>query len=563
MPKDSLKKDHQVSVIETILTLQDEFKGIILNIIGAFDKDQCFPPFKGIVLETNLKPAIGYIRYSDKKQDGNNSIIIQKRQIENKANQEGYYIILWCMDKAVSATHKDAINRPWMKVLFECASSEIFAGAIFFCEESRVSRQVKDFVRDAHDPLKEDKPTLKFFSTSEPGEWNPSKPHIQAKLLIYRDESAYKKDRTIRYQQSCLYPSDGQKPTRPGSQLPYGYAKDENGEVVIDNTENKADIVYLIHYLSSFGYSNKFIATLLEEGGIPSPKGKTWVASMIDKITQNLFYQGHLTWNVRQSRSNSARNEIDQIDLFQNNHKAIIPLHLAETVKQMKIFKNQYGRNMDTPFTLKNLLECKNCNAPLTSKNFTSGKSKSDIQKYVYRCANCKKFVAAEKVHDFVFKKIFEHLSKNSIVMKKEAVNMLKKWKKILRQKQDNVTKAIQHVKEQERFVVNVTTPEEMELANSIAFTHNRLSEKGSELEELSEKIEKLLNPSELDIIFMNFFDHTSNTLNDLELRSLSLFLIDKVELNLTTMNASIDYRITPFIDLEKWISHITADLAV
>jgi site-specific DNA recombinase len=563
LPKKSITKDHQISVIETILSLQDEFKDVIENIIGVFDYDQCFPPFKGVPLETNLKPAIGYIRYSDKKQDGNNSIAIQKRQIENKANQEGYHIILWCMDKAVSATHKDAINRPWMKVLFECASSEKFAGAIFFCEESRVSRQVKDFVRDVHDPLKEDKPTLKFFSTSEPGEWDPSKPHIQAKLLIYRDESAYKKDRTIRYQQNCLYPSEGQKPTRPGSPLPYGYAKDENGEVVIDNTENKADIVYLINYMSSLGYSNNFIAALLNECNIPSPKGKKWIASMIDKILQNLFYQGHLTWNVRQSRSNSAKNEIYQIDLFENNHDAIIPLHLAETVKQMKIFKSQFGRNMDTPFTLKNLLECKNCNAALTSKNFTPGQSKSNQQKYVYRCANCKKFVATEKVHDIVFKKVFEHLSKNSIVMKKEAVNMLKRWKKILKQKQDIVTKTIQHVKEQERFVVNVTTPEEMELATSITFTNNLLFERASELEELSKKIEKLLNSSELDTLFMNFFDHTSKSLNNLELRSLSLFLIDKVELNLTTMNASVDYRITPFIDLEKWIRHITADLAV
>jgi site-specific DNA recombinase len=563
LPKKSITKDHQESVIETILTLQDEFKDVIENIIGVFDYDQCFPPFKGVPLETNLKPAIGYIRYSDKKQDGNNSIAIQKRQIENKANQEGYHIILWCMDKAVSATHKDAINRPWMKVLFECASSEKFAGAIFFCEESRVSRQVKDFVRDVHDPLKEDKPTLKFFSTSEPGEWDPSKPHIQAKLLIYRDESAYKKDRAIRYQQSCLYPSDGQKPTRPGSPLPYGYAKDENGEVVIDNTEHKADIVYLIHYLYSIGYSNNFIAAFLKECDIPSPKGKTWGASMIDKIIQNLFYQGHLTWNVRQSRTNSAKNKLDQIDLFENNHAAIVPLHLAETVKQMKIFKTQFGRNMDTPFTLKNLLECKSCNAPLISKNFTPGQSKSTQQKYVYRCTNCKKFVDAEKVHDIVFKKVFEHLSKNSIVMKKEAVNMLKKWKTTLKQKQNNVSETIQHVKDQERFVVNVTTPEERELTNSIAITLNQLSEKAIELADLSEKIEKLLDSSELDILFISFFDHKSNSLNDLELRSLSLFLIDKVELNLTTINASIDYRITPFVDLEKWISHITADLAV
>ncbi|MGD6870611.1 recombinase family protein [Sutcliffiella horikoshii] len=561
MPRKSITKDHQDSVIETILTLQDEFKDMIENIIGVFEYDQCFPPFKGVALETNLKHAIGYIRYSDKKQDGNNSIAIQKRQIENKANQEGYHIILWCMDKAVSATHKDAINRPWMKVLFECASSETFVGAIFFCEESRVSRQVNDFVRDVHDPLKEEKPTLKFFSTTEPDEWDPTKPHIQAKLLIYRNESEFKKDRAVRYQQNCMQPSNGQKPIRPGSALPYGYTKDEHGDIIIDNTEHKADIVYLINYLSSLGFSNNIIALYLNECNIDSPKGKTWVPSMIDKIIQNLFYQGHLTWNVRKSRSNSARKDLGQIDLFENYHKPIIPLHLAELVIQMRRFKNQFGRNMDTPFILKDLLECKSCKVPLISKNFTSGKSTK--KKLVYRCVSCKKYVEIDRVHEIIFKKVFEHLSKNRVVMNKEVMTMLKRWKKTLTQKQENVSKTILHVKEQERFVTNGSTPEEVELANSITSILNQLSGKSTELGNIKDKIEQLLDPVELDTLLTNFFNYESNSLTQVELRSLSLFFIEKIELNFTSVNASIDYRITPFVNLENWISQATADLAI
>ena len=550
----------KVSNIDKILVLQQEFKDIIKDIIGTIEYDQCIPPIGDEALQPNIKTAIGYIRYSDKKQDDNNSIAIQKRQIENKAQQEGYYIILWCMDKAVSATHKAALKRPWMKVLFASASLETFVGAIFFCEESRVSRRVNDFVKEVYDPLKEAKATIKFYSTTEPDEWDPDKPHIQAKLLIYRNESDYKKGRILQYQQNCLDPSKGQKVIRPGSPLPYGYVKDKEGEIVVDNSEQMADIVYLIYYLASWGYSNKFIASFLNECEIPSPKEKSWVASMIDKILQNLFYQGHLTWNVRDSHTNSKRKELGQFDLFENYHEPIIPQHLADIVKQMKSFKNQFGRNMDTPFTLKDLMICKSCELPLTSKNFTSGKSKKE--KHVYRCVKCKKCVEVKHVHDIVFKKFFEHLSKNGVVMKKEVIRTLKSWKKTLKQKQDKVLKTLQHVKEQERITIYGTDLTEIEFANSIAITLNYLSEKGTELTNIIGKVEQMLNTAELEILFSRFFGLDSNSLSELELRSLCLFFIEKIEMNLSNVNLAIQYKLTPFVDLEKWISQTTADLA-
>ncbi|WP_421379642.1 recombinase family protein [Bacillus salacetis] len=562
--------EQQVSNLDTILTLQQEFKEIIQSIIiGPINLGECLPSIKKLPSEP-IRMAIGYIRYSDKKQDENNSIAIQKREIENKARLEGYQIILWCMDKAVSATHKSALKRPWMQVLFESALLKDFNGAIFFCEESRVTRQVHDFVRGVHDPLKEKKVTIKFFSTTEPNEWDPNKPHIQAKLLIYRNESEYKKNRTIWYHQNCLYPSEGQKPKRPGAPLPYGYIKGEEGEVSIDNSEHKADIVYLIYYLSSYGYSNKYIATYLNECGIPSPKEKKWSASMIDKILHNLFYQGHLTWGVRDSNTNSARKKIGQFELFEHQHDAIIPQHLADGVKQMKRFKSQFGRNLNTPFALKDLIVCKDCGERLISKNFTPGTSKKDKdknndkkkqnQKLVYRCVNCIKYVEVEQVHAIFLKKFFDHLSKNNSMMKREIRNSLKRWDKTLKQKQMKISQSLQHVKEQERFVAHESEMVGSELAISIADTLSFLSEKNNEIAELIEQIEKMLEADELELYLTKFFDHQSNMLNDLELRSLSLFFIEKIELDLSTNNAAIHYRITPFIDLENWIGQVTAD---
>ncbi|MDF0728964.1 recombinase family protein [Cytobacillus sp. S13-E01] len=87
-------------------------------------------------IETLLKPAIGYIRYSSLKQKDKYSVDIQKQEILQRAKEEGYYILLWCVDEAVSATHNRAIDRPWMQVLYQTALLDEFQGAIFFYDDS-------------------------------------------------------------------------------------------------------------------------------------------------------------------------------------------------------------------------------------------------------------------------------------------------------------------------------------------------------------------------------------------------------------------------------------------
>ena len=71
----------------------------------------------------------------------------------------------------------------------------------------------------------------------------------------------------------------------------YGYRHDENGKLVID--EKEAEVVRLIFRMSREGASLSQIAGVLQEQGIPSPRGKAvWSRESLRKILNNEKYLG-------------------------------------------------------------------------------------------------------------------------------------------------------------------------------------------------------------------------------------------------------------------------------
>lgn len=71
----------------------------------------------------------------------------------------------------------------------------------------------------------------------------------------------------------------------------YGYRHDENGKLVID--EKEAEVVRLIFRMSREGASLSQIAGVLQEQGIPSPRGKVvWSRESLRKILNNEKYLG-------------------------------------------------------------------------------------------------------------------------------------------------------------------------------------------------------------------------------------------------------------------------------
>lgn len=71
---------------------------------------------------------------------------------------------------------------------------------------------------------------------------------------------------------------------------PYGYAKDANGDLVIEPTE--AEVIRLIFSSALNGIGTYKIAQMLESRGIPTRKGGKWSGSTIKGILVNEKYYG-------------------------------------------------------------------------------------------------------------------------------------------------------------------------------------------------------------------------------------------------------------------------------
>lgn len=108
----------------------------------------------------------------------------------------------------------------------------------------------------------------------------------------------------------------------------YGYVKDENGDLTIN--EEQAVIVRLIFDLYLCGKSILGIVKELKERGIISPTGKdNWPKRSIEEILSNEKYIGIAVVNVD--------GEEGQIYKLNNSHPAIIPNEIFDAVQKEKL----------------------------------------------------------------------------------------------------------------------------------------------------------------------------------------------------------------------------------
>ncbi len=493
-----------------------------------------------------LKPAIGYIRYSSLKQKDKYSVDIQKQEILQRAKEEGYYILLWCVDEAVSATHNRAIDRPWMQVLYQTALLDEFQGAIFFYDDSRISRQTSDFVLQVYKPLVLLKPYLEFYCSDYSGMWDPDDVLTQIRSLINRYKSEELRSKTFAYQSTIL-----KLKQRPASHLPFGYIKGTESKPKINVSNGQAYVVFLIYYLSSWGHSNKVIAKFLNKCKIKSPKGTDWTQGTIDKILHNHFYLGHTSWNVRESRDNSKRKPIGQFELFHDTHTGIVPHYLAVLVDQIRNFKSKYGQKMETPFLLKDLLKCFQCDCILEAKNTTSGNSNSSRR--VYRCNSCKEFILIDAIHEIIFQQLFSYLSINNKQMFEGSKKLLTKWKGELKKQIKEIEKDKEYVIYLERTLDYELVGHEQELKQEANIMLSELQSIKEKILHLDEQIDILLEDENLETLFNNFFECKQEALSLTELRCFTLHFIKEIKYDFKNKKPAIEFSKTPFLNLEGW----------
>ena len=80
-------------------------------------------------------------------------------------------------------------------------------------------------------------------------------------------------------------------PDLPAGRIRYGYSKDDNGEIVID--EAQAEVVRMIFQMYREGAGVQRIKDSLEGRGIQAPSGgRSWPKRTIEKILTNEKYSG-------------------------------------------------------------------------------------------------------------------------------------------------------------------------------------------------------------------------------------------------------------------------------
>lgn len=509
-------------------------------------------------MDKNKKNAIGIARRSDIKQQHNASIETQSEEIRIRAAHEGFTIVEIFIDDANSAYHKVVTRRKAMTDLLEAAlSEELDIEAIFFYEESRVSRQFYDFTLFIHDVIKKEKPYMKFFSTCTFGEWDPYKIESILKFATAANESVVKSRRAKDGQKNALAKNE-----RPGSTTPYGYKlhfqyldgdRNTKGEQVLD--PDAATIVLFVFHLTSWGHSQKNIANLLNEAGIMSPKGKEWSSGTIDYILDNDQYLGHLPWNIRVSRNTSRRKQRGQYDLIFNHHEPIVSVRLWNITHQTIELHKQSGKNNSSPFFLRGLLYCKKCNESLISKNETPKNSKHAY--FVYRCPKCRNKLIMEQIHDEILKELSSKWYVMLVQMEKNIAKLIGKRKSKIEEYRNSIKNKLQEIELKENFLIN--TPEKVTQNDDwdfiLSISKSKLNRELSKANTFIEHINLLIEGQHSDKLFSLM---KLNNLQNPELRTLLLTLFKKIEVDFDSGKLLyVNYKLAPFSEIDRYFESI------
>ncbi|HSH30043.1 MAG TPA: recombinase family protein [Thiohalobacter sp.] len=164
--------------------------------------------------------------------------------------------------------------------------------------------------------------------------------------------------------------------------VPYGYRTEavEGGKLLVMD-EQRADIVRRIFDLRASGWSPRRIAALLNEEGLPSPRGSTWAASAIyghptkgTGILNNELYRGRMIWNrtkwVRPP-GGGPRRRIDrpreEWQIQELPELQIIPDDLWRTVHARQASTRRGQRPPRS--LLSGLIRCGQCGAPMVARD--------------------------------------------------------------------------------------------------------------------------------------------------------------------------------------------------
>lgn len=460
--------------------------------------------------------AAAYIRRSSAKQEGNQSFEIQKQAIKNFAEHKGYQLIdeFIFIDEATSAFKKSVTKRVGMQQMKEAVLTKEINAVIFY-DFSRIDRKIYSFVTDFYRDVIQEKPNLKFFTTTKADEWSPDDLEVKLHLIIANAESKEKSRRAVDAQCRDLEVEH----FRPGASVPYGY--NQVNKRLVPN--QYASNVLFIFYLSSWGYSMQKIAEILNGAAIVSPTKKKWKSSAVENILKNQVYLGSLSWEFSQSQKKKQQYH------FPNLHEPIVPKMLYQLVKSVQKVKKVH-RKLDTPFLLSGLLRCGHCQELIKHRNASTKKNNHTYSYMKYYCDLCKYEFEINRLHDDVMSYMNQQWS-ISLKINRESVRLkIEQCKLAIQEMLSNKKNELTSVQN------NLSNcPEELnsEMQRIYSNVIKKLSTEITQLEKQLDKYSSLQSPEELRVFTNNFESLMVLQLSLQEKRLLVLWFLDEIVITL------------------------------
>ena len=232
----------------------------------------------------NFKNAVGYIRVSTEGQVGDDKFGIdsQKQSILLYANENGYNIVEWFIDKAVSGV-KD--NRPELdKILYGTDVTNPPYEAVIVAKSDRMARDIKLYFYYLYTL---EKKNIKLLSVCEQFDDDNGLSGIYRSIMLFVAEQ---ERRNIAMRTSGGRRIKAKAGGYSGGRSPYG-DKGENSQLVIN--EDDVPIVKAVFEGLDAGRTLWDIADGLTAAGYTTRKGTPFRESNVRSIRDNRpFYEG-------------------------------------------------------------------------------------------------------------------------------------------------------------------------------------------------------------------------------------------------------------------------------
>lgn len=484
------------------------------------------------------KLAVASIRRSSTNQEGNNSFEIQKLAIKDFAKEKGYFLpdeFIFC-DDSVSAFKIRASKRPGLNKMKAIVLSENIEAVIFY-DFSRIDRKIYSFVSEFYYEVMNEKPNLKFFTTTKNDAWTPADLDVKLQLIIANSESVEKSRRAVDNQKAEL---NSEQVKRPGSTVPFGYT--QLNKHLIPNDD--AQIVLFIFYLSSWGHSIKKIADILNEAEILSPFKKKWQPSTLDNMLKNPVYLGHLDWNFRGENIHEKR------FYSEDTHESIVPATLIRLIDINRSLKKKYNK-FETPFLFGSLLYCEKCNIQLQHRNCSTKKKGIKYTYLKYYCTGCQLDIQTEDLNQL----LIEYVQKQMGVSFKINSSTVKD---LLLNHSNTLKDTLEQLLEQEKLVLEnemVQIEKGLKLNSIFRNVKMKIEKQIQQVNKTRQNIENHLEPDNINVLLNKFEQVNISELSPTEQRLVFLYFIDSIKITDkkgTNLKFNVIFKVNPVVLLDN-----------